>query len=79
MNLWISWLLVTQHIPDKGEHQIRYNGWYSNMNLGLRKNTETVTAPTPNIADQDWEKLEPESAYVKKMPVEVGSSFQGCL
>src|SRR5665647_2967523 len=36
------------------------------MNRGLRKNTETITAPTPNIADQDWEKLEPESAYVKK-------------
>ena len=30
------------------------------------KNTETVTAPTPIIADQDWEKLERESAYVKK-------------
>lgn len=24
------------------------------------------TAPTPIIADQDWEKLEPESAYKKK-------------
>jgi len=45
---------------------IRYYGWYSNKNRGLRKNTETVTAATPNIADQDWEKLEPESAYTKK-------------
>ncbi|MBN1604646.1 MAG: hypothetical protein JW915_23760 [Chitinispirillaceae bacterium] len=44
----------------------RYYGWYSNKNRGLRKNTETFTAPTPIIADQDWEKLEPESAYTKK-------------
>ncbi|MBD3315982.1 MAG: hypothetical protein GF344_09360, partial [Chitinivibrionales bacterium] len=25
---------VTQHIPDKGEHQIRYYGWYSNKKRG---------------------------------------------
>jgi hypothetical protein len=28
---------VTQHIPDKGEHQIRYYGWYSNKSRGMRK------------------------------------------
>ena len=27
---------VTQHIPNKGEHQIRYYGWYSNKNRGMR-------------------------------------------
>jgi hypothetical protein len=26
---------VTQHIPNKGEHQIRYYGWYSNKKRGL--------------------------------------------
>ncbi|NLG17480.1 MAG: hypothetical protein GX556_09155 [Fibrobacter sp.] len=26
---------ATQHIPDKGEHQIRYYGWYANKNRGL--------------------------------------------
>jgi hypothetical protein len=58
---------VTQHLPDKGEHQIRYYGWYSNKNRGLRKKkSEAVTAPTPDIADQDWEKLKPQSAYTKK-------------
>ena len=25
---------VTQHIPEKGDHQIRYYGWYSNKNRG---------------------------------------------
>jgi len=27
---------VTQHIPNKGEHQIRYYGWYSNKSRGMR-------------------------------------------
>ncbi|MBN1603826.1 MAG: hypothetical protein JW915_19605 [Chitinispirillaceae bacterium] len=40
--------------------------WYSNKNRGLRKNSVAATSPTPDIADADWEKLEPESAYVKK-------------
>ena len=26
---------VTQHIPNKGEHQIRYYGWYSNKKRGM--------------------------------------------
>ncbi len=32
----------------------------------MRKNSGAVTAPTADMADQDWEKLEPESTYVKK-------------
>jgi hypothetical protein len=28
---------VTQHIPNKREHQIRYYGFYSNKNRGLQK------------------------------------------
>jgi hypothetical protein len=27
---------VTQHIPDKGEHLVRYYGWYSHRRRGLR-------------------------------------------
>jgi len=27
---------VTQHIPNKGEHQIRYSGWYSKKSRGMR-------------------------------------------
>lgn len=27
---------VTQHIPNKGQHMIRYYGWYSNRSRGLR-------------------------------------------
>jgi hypothetical protein len=32
----------------------------------LRKNFEAAIAPAPNVADADWEKLEPESVYVRK-------------
>lgn len=32
----------------------------------MRKNSVAATSPTPDIADADWEKLGPESAYVKK-------------
>jgi len=29
---------VTQHIPEKGFHMVRYYGWYSNRSMGqLRK------------------------------------------
>ena len=28
---------TTQHIPNKGEHQIRYYGWYSNKSRGVRQ------------------------------------------
>jgi len=27
---------VTQHVPDKGEHLVRYYGWYSNKSRGMR-------------------------------------------
>ena len=35
---------VTQHIPNKGDHQIRYYGWYSNKKRGMRK---AVVKDTP--------------------------------
>ena len=48
---------VTQHIPNKGEHQIRYYGWYSNKKRGLqiKKNRRRSGYPalmnrTPPIA-----------------------------
>jgi len=44
---------VTQHIPNKGEHQIRYYGWYSNKCRGMRlKASEPlVPVPAPQAAD----------------------------
>jgi hypothetical protein len=36
---------VTQHIPNKGEHQIRYYGWYSKKIRGLRAKQAALAAP----------------------------------
>jgi hypothetical protein len=33
---------VTQHIPDKGEHLIRYYGWYSHRHRGIREKRRRV-------------------------------------
>ena len=38
---------VTQHIPNKGEHQIRYYGWYSNKSRGLRLKVSASAIPAP--------------------------------
>jgi hypothetical protein len=34
---------VTQHIPNKGEHQIKYYGWYSNKSRGMRAGKHNVS------------------------------------
>ncbi len=37
---------VTQHIPNRGEHQLRYYGWYSNKSRGQRAKKEAVNCTT---------------------------------
>ncbi len=44
---------VTQHIPNKGEHQLRYYGWYSNKKRGLHANMKPKTQPVPAMAEVD--------------------------
>jgi hypothetical protein len=44
---------VTQHIPNKGEHQIRYYGWYSNKKRGVHEKTKPKTQPVPGMAQAD--------------------------
>jgi hypothetical protein len=36
---------VTQHIPNKGEHQIRYYGFYSNKKRGMRQDRKAAAVP----------------------------------
>ncbi len=36
VTLVASWLLL-DHVPDKGEHLVRYCGWYSNRSRGRRR------------------------------------------
>jgi hypothetical protein len=52
---------VTQHIPDKGEHQIRYYGFYSNKSRGMR------AAETGDV--QPREQPEQLSAYQLKQRI----------
>lgn len=44
---------VTQHIPNRSQHLIRYYGWYSNKARGLRKKTHVVERLTEVDPDQD--------------------------
>jgi Putative transposase len=59
---------VTQHIPDPGEHLIRYYGWYSNKKRGLRAkspmkdasakgNGESILEPNRKTARKRWAAL----------------------
>ena len=53
---------VTQHIPDPGEHLIRYYGFYSNKSRGLRGRAQAppgATVPTPSAkeARKRWAAL----------------------
>ncbi len=39
-----AWLkLLLQHVPDRGEHLVRYYGWYSNRSRGDRKRSCRTT------------------------------------
>lgn len=44
---------VTAHIPDKGEHLVRYYGWYSSVQRGRRRKLgmEEPAAESPAIED----------------------------
>ncbi len=65
---WIA--AVTAHIPNKGEHPLRYYGWFSNVNRGKRKKAEeqaqhaapagAVEIPPPpgtSVFKQRWAEL----------------------
>ena len=38
---------VTQHIPEKGEHLLRYYGWYSHRQRGIRAKHRKADEPEP--------------------------------
>jgi hypothetical protein len=50
---WIA--LVTQHIPNRGEHTRHYFGYYSNAARGKRKKTEALTGWTSRQLTNDPE------------------------
>ena len=56
---------VTQHIPDKGEHLVRYFGWYSHRQRGIRKKArQTGEAESDNLSiDRSAVDAQPFAAY----------------
>jgi hypothetical protein len=46
---------VTQHIPNKGEHQIRYYGWYSNKKRGMQE--KNVAPSAQSEPDTSFRKM----------------------
>lgn len=58
---------VTQHIPNKGEHQVRYYGWYSNKKRGMQEKRcpELVEGKKPELPTVPG-LPEPDTAYRKK-------------
>ncbi len=49
---------VTQHIPNKGEHQVRYYGWYSNKKRGMqdKKKPKEESASCSDDPDTPYRK-----------------------
>jgi len=61
-----DWLAaLTAHIPNAGEHLVRYYGWYSNGTRGKRQKTqdegsstiEEVSEGIPSVAKRAWARL----------------------
>jgi hypothetical protein len=58
---------VTQHIPNKGEHQIRYYGWYSNKSRGMRAKAEQalLAKPRRHLTPQQLKRCLTWAALIK--------------
>ena len=54
---------VTQHIPDKGEHLVRYFGWYSHRQRGIRKKARQA-----GEAESDNLSIDPTNAGPRAPP-----------
>lgn len=63
-----SWLkLLLEHIPDRGEHLVRYYGWYSNRSRGDRKGSGGTTSEgeTDSLGQLDSDQDHPDPEYTK--------------
>ena len=48
-----DWLAaLTAHIPNAGEHLVRYYGWYSNVNRGKRRKAGGEEAATLEVYNE---------------------------
>ena len=53
---------LTDHIPDKGQHLVRFYGWYSNKNRGLRKKQPLLQMPYSATTAVGPEIVEPSAS-----------------
>ncbi|MDP7445459.1 MAG: transposase [Candidatus Poseidoniia archaeon] len=61
-----AWLkLLLQHVPDRGEHLVRYYGWYSNRSRGDRKRSCRTTDEIETDAAGGPDSDTPESELTK--------------
>ncbi len=69
---------VTQHIPDKGQHQVHYFGYYSNKSRGLRQRSGQVDMqPSAWYADtREWEQ---DTEFCRKRRKTSRCSYSVCL
>ena len=62
---------VTQHIPEAGQHLIRYYGYYSNKSRGLRAKSpteaEAAAAPEPRPTPSAKEARKRWAALIKQV------------
>ena len=54
-----------QHVPDRGEHLVRYYGWYSNRSRGDRKRSCRTTDEIETDAAGGPDSDTPESELTK--------------
>ena len=55
---------LTQHIPEKGEHLVRYYGWYSHRHRGLRAKRHDNAEPESKPASLDRTALDAQKSAV---------------
>ena len=53
---------LTQHIPQKGEHLVRYYGWYSHRQRGIRAKLRKVEEPESEQVPMDRSALDAEKS-----------------
>jgi hypothetical protein len=56
---------VTQHIPEKGEHLLRYYGWYSHRQRGIRAKRRKADEPKLETVPIDRSALKASKSVVR--------------
>ena len=54
---------VTQHVPDKGEHLVRYYGWYSYRQRGIRARAQKSGGPEAKTVRIDRSALTAQKTH----------------